>query len=217
MKLGGAGLLKTFPDQVDVERLGLGMVFAGHPLGKRHVPPKLVVDLGGHACPAIVQDLKARIVIDFQEFVERQRLGILPRPSGVGRVGAGELGLDQDQVTAWKMEHDVGLRVGPLHRQVRLESLPGRNQEFHRVEGVFGEADSPEIEERFDRAGVAGDGPCKPAQATGFLEGPENVPRYGIFGTLQPKTVGLVLEGMMNDDAVASRLGEAMMLPRTSA
>ena len=64
-----------------MESLGLGMVFASHPFGKRHVPPKLIVDLGGRPCLAVVQDLEARIVVDFQEFVERQRLGILPRSS----------------------------------------------------------------------------------------------------------------------------------------
>ena len=199
MKFGGADILKTLPNQVDVERLGLGMIFAGHPFGEGHVPPKLIMDLSGGPRLVVIQDLQRRIVVDVQEFVKCQRLGILPRPVLVGRIGAGELGFDEDQVTAGKMKHDVGLRARTLDGKLRLEPLTGGNQEFHRVKGVVGKADSPEIKERFDRAGVAGDGPCEPAQATGLLERTEDVPRHGIFGTFQPKPVRFVLERMTDD------------------
>jgi len=38
---------------------------------------------------------------------------------------------------AWQ-QSVIRLSIGTLDRQIRLESLPGRNQEFHRVEGILG-------------------------------------------------------------------------------
>ena len=83
-----------------------------------------------------------------------------------------------------------GLTTGRFDSNLSLAAI----KRFHRVEGIFREADAPEIEEWLDRAGVAGDGPCKlfpsnrPPGGTG-IRSTSASPR-----TALPKTVGFVLE-----------------------
>jgi hypothetical protein len=58
--------------------------------------------LRGQAYLRQFHDLQRRITIDFQELVERQRLGIVPQSPRTGRIVACELGFDQDHVPAQK-------------------------------------------------------------------------------------------------------------------
>ena len=103
-------------DEIQMVRFRLPVIVSGHPLREDDVSPQLVVDPIGGQRSTEVHDPHVGKLINGQQFVQGQRRGVFSWPSPVARVGARELGLDQDQVFPRQVQGNVRLREWPVDR-----------------------------------------------------------------------------------------------------